>query len=53
MKDQEFLADAARMRVDVSPLLGEDVLARIEKLANAPAEQLDYFRKLHAQNKGD
>lgn len=52
MQDPEFLADAARMRVDVSPIFAQDVLARIERLATAPAEHLDYFRKLHAENKG-
>ncbi len=48
MRDPEFLADAARLRVDVSPIDGEEILRRVEKLAAAPAEVLDYFRKLHA-----
>ena len=51
VKDPEFLADAARMRVDVSPLDSKDMLERVEKLAQAPPDALDYFRKLHERAK--
>ena len=51
MKDPEFLADAARLRVDVSPLDGPEVLARVAQLAGAAPDVLEYFRKLHAGEK--
>lgn len=51
VKDPDFLADAARMRVDVSPLDGAEMLARVERLAQAPPDVLDYFRKLHERAK--
>ena len=51
VKDPEFLADAARLRVDVSPLDGDEVLARVEKLAQAPPDVLDFFRKMHERAK--
>jgi tripartite-type tricarboxylate transporter receptor subunit TctC len=51
VKDPDFLADAARMRVDVSPLDSGEILARVERLAQAPPEALDYFRKLHERAK--
>jgi tripartite-type tricarboxylate transporter receptor subunit TctC len=51
MKDPEFLADAAKMRVDVSPLDGAEFLRRVDRLAAAPSETLDYFRRLHKAEK--
>jgi tripartite-type tricarboxylate transporter receptor subunit TctC len=51
VKDTDFLADAGRMRVDVSPLDGDDVLARVDRLANAPPDVLDQFRKMHERAK--
>lgn len=51
MKDPEFLADAARLRVDVSPLDGPEVLRRVARLAGAPTDVQDYFRRLHAGQK--
>lgn len=51
VKDLDFLADAARMRVDVSPLDSAQMLERVEKLAKAPPEALDFFRNLHERAK--
>ena len=51
VRDPDFLADAARMRVDVSPLDSAQMLERVEQLAQAPPEALDYFRKLHERAK--
>lgn len=53
VKDPEFQADAARFRVDVSPIDGVEILRRVERLAAAPPSTLDYFRKLHAGEKSD
>ena len=52
MRDPEFLADAARLRVDVSPIDGAEVLKRVAKLAGASPDALEYFRKLHSGEKG-
>jgi tripartite-type tricarboxylate transporter receptor subunit TctC len=46
MRDAEFLADAARARVDVAPSSGEKVQQLIEKLYAAPASVLDRARDL-------
>ena len=51
VKDPEFLAEAARMHVDVSPLDSHEVLARVQRLASAPPNVLDEFRKMHERAK--
>jgi tripartite-type tricarboxylate transporter receptor subunit TctC len=50
--DAQYLADAARLRVDVSPIGGNGVLQAIDRIADAPPEMLDYVRKLLAETKG-
>ena len=50
--DREFLEDAARQRVDVSPIGGAAVLDAIARMAGAPADLLDYIRRLLAETKG-
>jgi tripartite-type tricarboxylate transporter receptor subunit TctC len=50
-KDPEYLAEAAKIRVEVSPVSGDVVMQAIEKIANAPPDLLDYLRKLHADEK--
>jgi ABC-type phosphate/phosphonate transport system substrate-binding protein len=49
-KDPEYLADAAKIRVELSPVNGEVVMKAIDKIANAPPDLLDYLRKLHASD---
>ena len=39
------------MRVDVSPLDGDEVLARVDRLASASPDVLDQFRKMHERAK--
>jgi len=52
-KDKDYLADAEKLRIEVSPVSGEVVMQAIDKIAKAPAELLDYLRKLHSDdNKG-
>lgn len=51
-RDPQFLEDAARLNVDVSPIGGEEVQRAIERMANAPTELLDYVRRLLAETKG-
>jgi tripartite-type tricarboxylate transporter receptor subunit TctC len=50
--DPQYLADAARLRVDVSPIVGDQVLQAIDRIANAQPELLDYVRRLLAETKG-
>jgi tripartite-type tricarboxylate transporter receptor subunit TctC len=51
-RDPEYLAEAARLRLDVSPVGGDEVLHAIDRIAGAPPEQLEYVRKLLAETKG-
>jgi hypothetical protein len=50
--DARYLEDAARLRIDVSPIGGDGVLQAIDRIANAPPELLDYVRKLLAETRG-
>ena len=51
-RDAGYLEDAAKLRIDVSPIGGDEVLAAIDRIAGAPFELLDYLRKLLADTKG-
>jgi len=51
-KDPLYLDEAARLKVDVSPIGGADVLRAIEGIAGAPPELLEYMKKLLAETKG-
>jgi tripartite-type tricarboxylate transporter receptor subunit TctC len=49
--DPLYLDEAARLKVDVSPIGGEEVLRAIDEIAGAPPDLLDTIRKLLAENK--
>jgi len=51
-KDPLYLEEAAKMKIDVSPIGGDDVLRAIDDISSAPPELLDYMKKLLAENKG-
>ena len=51
-RDAQYLDEAARLKVDVSPIGSEEVRRAIERMAAAPPELLDYIKKLLAENKG-
>jgi tripartite-type tricarboxylate transporter receptor subunit TctC len=51
-QDPLYLEDAARLKVDVSPISAADVLRAIDDISNAPPDLLDYMKKLLAENKG-
>jgi tripartite-type tricarboxylate transporter receptor subunit TctC len=51
-KDPLYLEDAARLKVDVSPVGAEEVLRAIDDIAAAPPGLLDYMKKLLAEQKG-
>jgi tripartite-type tricarboxylate transporter receptor subunit TctC len=50
-RDAHYLAEAARLKVDVSPIGSAEVLAAIARMAAAPPELLAYMKKLIAENK--
>ncbi len=47
--DAEYLKEAERLGLDVSPVDGAQALALIEKLAASPKELLDYMKSLHGE----
>ncbi|MFN3892342.1 MAG: Bug family tripartite tricarboxylate transporter substrate binding protein [Beijerinckiaceae bacterium] len=49
--DPEFRAEAEKLRVDVSPVSGPDVLKLIERLANFPPSVLESMKKIRSQSK--
>ena len=51
-QDPQYLEEAARLKIDVSPIGGDEVLHAIDDIANAPPEMLDYMKRLLAENKG-
>jgi len=48
VKDPEYLADANKLRIDISPLTGEEVIAVISKLAQAPPQVLEQMRRIRS-----
>ncbi len=51
-EDSQYLADAAGLQLDISPIDGDEVLRAIDRIALAPPEFLDYARKLFAETRG-
>ena len=49
--DAEYLAEAARLGIDISPVGGAQAAAVIDSLAAAPPELKDYMRKLQHPEK--
>jgi tripartite-type tricarboxylate transporter receptor subunit TctC len=50
--DPEYLDDATRLGIDISPIGSDGVLRAINQIASAPPDLLDYLRKLFAETKG-
>jgi tripartite-type tricarboxylate transporter receptor subunit TctC len=51
-RDPQYLVEAARLKLDVSPIVGDEVLQAIDRIAHASPELLDYVRKLLSETKG-
>jgi tripartite-type tricarboxylate transporter receptor subunit TctC len=49
-KDPDYLKDAARLKVDVSPIDGDDVRERIDTIKKLPPETLKKVEKLITTN---
>jgi tripartite-type tricarboxylate transporter receptor subunit TctC len=50
--DPQYLEDAARLRVEVSPIGGAELLHTIDRIAAAPPSVLDHLRRLIIGGKG-
>ena len=50
-QDPQYLDEAGRLKVDVSPIGGDEVLRAIDGIAGAPPDLLDYMKKLLAESK--
>jgi tripartite-type tricarboxylate transporter receptor subunit TctC len=50
-KDPEFLAEAKRLGLEVSPLDSDEMLRRIDRLAGAPRDLLDDLRDMRQKGK--
>jgi tripartite-type tricarboxylate transporter receptor subunit TctC len=51
-RDPDYLTEAEKQRVDVSPVTAEQVLAALRRIESAPPQQLDYLRRLFADARG-
>ena len=51
-KDRQYLEDAAKLRLEVSPIGGQEVLQEIDRIAAAPPKIVDHLRRLIMGGKG-
>jgi len=51
-RDRQYLEEAARLNVDVSPVSAAEVVRALESIEKAPPQLLDYLRRLFAESKG-
>jgi tripartite-type tricarboxylate transporter receptor subunit TctC len=49
--DPQYLEEAAKLRIDISPVTGEQAVRTIDRIGGAPPEALDYMRNMLANNK--
>jgi hypothetical protein len=50
--DPKYQDEAARLKIDVSPVGADGVLQALERIAGAPSEIVDYMRRLLAETRG-
>jgi tripartite-type tricarboxylate transporter receptor subunit TctC len=50
--DRQYLEDAAKLKVEVSPIGGQEVLQEIDRIAATPPSILDHLRRLFIGGKG-
>jgi ABC-type phosphate/phosphonate transport system substrate-binding protein len=51
-RDPAFLEEAAKLRIEISPVGDDAILTAIERMSAAPVALLDYMRKLLVETKG-
>ena len=52
-RDPQYIADAATVGVEISPVSADDLVKSLDQLAGASPQIFDYVRKLLAGNEGD
>ena len=45
-RDPPFLDEATRLKIDISPISGDEVLQAIDGIADAPPDLLDTMKRL-------
>jgi tripartite-type tricarboxylate transporter receptor subunit TctC len=50
-QDPQYLDEAGRLKIDVSPIGGAEVLQALDAIAGAPPDLLDYMKKLLSDSK--
>jgi len=51
-QDPQYLEEAARFRLDVSPIGGGDILRTIERITGASSDVVDHLKRLLTETKG-
>jgi len=51
-KDPQYLEEAAKLKIDVSPVSGAAVLEMVERIARASPRSVERLRKLLTDSKG-
>jgi tripartite-type tricarboxylate transporter receptor subunit TctC len=51
-KDPQYLEEASKLKLDISPIDGEEVLRVVDRIGAAPPAILERIKKLQAENKG-
>lgn len=51
LADPDYLAEAARLNIDVSPLGADGVMAEFDRIQSAPPQFVDYLRKLFTESR--
>jgi tripartite-type tricarboxylate transporter receptor subunit TctC len=49
--DPNYIEDAKKLKIDISPIDGQAVLTMIDRLSKSPPDLLDYIKKLQGENK--
>jgi tripartite-type tricarboxylate transporter receptor subunit TctC len=51
-KDSQYLEEATRLKLDISPIDGDEILKVVDRIGSAPPAVLERIKKLQAENKG-
>jgi hypothetical protein len=49
--DPDYIEDAKKLKIDISPIDGQAVLTMIDRLSKSPPDLLEYMKKLQGENK--
>jgi tripartite-type tricarboxylate transporter receptor subunit TctC len=49
--DPQYLEEAARLKIDVSPVGAQEMLAALDRIEKAPPQVFEYLRKLFAESR--